>query len=226
MPGVVEGREKTPHREEDLIFIHNYIIVDEDKKKKRQEWQKEYDFNRREKRKQYRIDNREKLKVARALWKEKNAEKLKETNRLYRLENKEKARIQKGEYRNLHREEIRIKKRLYDQNRRANDPLFKIRQNLNRRIRSVLFENVKSESTMTLLGCSLEILKQHLESQFVENMNWDNYGKYGWHIDHIRPCASFDLSDPEQLMQCFHYTNLQPLWWFDNLSKQDKYEPE
>jgi hypothetical protein len=50
-------------------------------------------------------------------------------------------------------------------------------------------------------------------------MSWDNHGKHGWHIDHIRPCASFDFSDPEQQQQCFHYSNLQPLWAGDNLSK-------
>ena len=55
-------------------------------------------------------------------------------------------------------------------------------------------------------------------------MSWDNYGIHGWHIDHIRPCASFDLTDPEQQRQCFHYPNLQPLWAFDNLSKNDGWE--
>ena len=48
-------------------------------------------------------------------------------------------------------------------------------------------------------------------------------GFRGWHIDHIKPCASFDLTDPKQQQQCFHYSNLQPLWWYDNLSKGDKY---
>lgn len=53
-------------------------------------------------------------------------------------------------------------------------------------------------------------------------MTWANYGKSGWHIDHIKPCASFDLSDPDQQKACFHYSNLQPLWAFDNLSKGAK----
>jgi hypothetical protein len=53
-------------------------------------------------------------------------------------------------------------------------------------------------------------------------MSWGNYGLHGWHVDHIIPCASFDLTDPEQQRQCFHYTNLQPLWAEDNLRKSDK----
>lgn len=77
-----------------------------------------------------------------------------------------------------------------------------------------------------LVGCSGEQLAAHLESLFVDGMTWQNYGKNGWHIDHKRPCASFDLTDPEQQKQCFHYTNLQPLWWWDNIAKSDKYEPE
>lgn len=81
---------------------------------------------------------------------------------------------------------------------------------------------IKSERTMELLGCSMEFFIDHLKSQFTEGMSLENHGE--WHIDHIRPCASFDLTDPEQQKQCFHYTNLQPLWAFENLSKGAKYE--
>ncbi|NBQ17559.1 hypothetical protein EBU24_04530 [bacterium] len=80
----------------------------------------------------------------------------------------------------------------------------------------------KSKHTMELLGCSIEELKIYLEKQFVKGMCWNNYGKKGWHIDHILPCASFDLTDPEQQKICFHYTNLQPLWAKDNYKKRDK----
>jgi len=68
----------------------------------------------------------------------------------------------------------------------------------------------------------MEEFKQYLASKFTERMNWENYGRKGWHIDHIKPCVSFDLSDPEQQKQCFHYTNLQPLIKINNRIKSNK----
>ena len=84
--------------------------------------------------------------------------------------------------------------------------------------------NPKLETTMKLVGCSIDKLKQHLEKQFKKRMSWDNYGLGGWEIDHIKPCAKFDLSKPEEQRKCFHYTNLQPLWAIDNKIKKDKEE--
>jgi hypothetical protein len=74
---------------------------------------------------------------------------------------------------------------------------------------------------MELLGCTIDFFKNHLESKFVEGMSWQNYGK-GWHIDHIIPCVSFDLSKPEEQRKCFHFSNLQPLWAVDNIRKGTK----
>ena len=70
-----------------------------------------------------------------------------------------------------------------------------------------------------IIGCTLMELKIYLENKFQKNMSWNNYGQFGWHIDHIEPCCNFDFSNIEQLKKCFHYTNLQPLWWMDNLKK-------
>jgi hypothetical protein len=72
-----------------------------------------------------------------------------------------------------------------------------------------------------LLGCTIPEFMVHLEAQFVEGMAWNNYGPV-WHIDHIRPCASFDLTDLEQQKLCFHFSNLQPLLAQENLSKGSK----
>ena len=73
---------------------------------------------------------------------------------------------------------------------------------------------------MTLLGCTIEEMRTFLEAEFEEGMTWENHGE--WHVDHIRPCASFNLEYPEEQKKCFHWTNLQPLWAADNLAKGDR----
>jgi len=82
----------------------------------------------------------------------------------------------------------------------------------------------KATKTIKLVGCSVKELKEYIEKQFTDGMNWDNYGKKGWHIDHILPCAGFNLIEKEEQQKCFHYTNLQPLWAQENLSKNCKVE--
>lgn len=103
--------------------------------------------------------------------------------------------------------------------KRRNDPHFKLAGNLRHRVYSALKSQgvKKSEKTEALIGCSIQALKEHLEKQFQEGMTWDNYGE--WHVDHILPCDSFDLSSEEEQKRCFHYTNLQPLWAKENLVK-------
>lgn len=77
-----------------------------------------------------------------------------------------------------------------------------------------------SVSAVRDLGCSIEHFVHHIEGRFTDGMTWDNYGE--WHIDHIVPLAAFDLDDAEQVKLAVHYTNLQPLWAKDNLSKGDR----
>jgi len=95
------------------------------------------------------------------------------------------------------------------------------------RIRSRVFNAIKQGGgrkpgrTFDITGCTVHQLKAWLESQFCARMSWDNYGR-AWHIDHIMPCASFDLTKPEHVRQCFHYTNLRPLWARANIRKSDK----
>jgi len=109
----------------------------------------------------------------------------------------------------------------YYHRRILKDINYKLKHFLRSRIFHALKNNSKSKITTELLGCSIKYLKKYLEKQFTKNMTWQNYGK--WHLDHIKPCASFDLSDPEQQKLCFHYTNLQPLWAEENLKKGVKY---
>jgi len=107
-----------------------------------------------------------------------------------------------------------------DRTRRISDINYKLKRNLRTRIWSALKGLYKTARSEKLVGCSIENLKCHLEKQFQSGMTWDNYGK--WHVDHIKPCSSFDLSIPSQQHECFHFTNLQPLWAKDNISKNNK----
>jgi hypothetical protein len=143
------------------------------------------------------------------------------------LKNKDKVRQQTKKWYKLHNKEMKnyrrsnkIEARKYMKNRLKTDISFKLCHYLRTRLYKVLKNNIKSKSIMKLLGCSIEFLKRHLENQFRPRMTWNNYGK--WHIDHIRPCASFDLSKESEQKKCFNWKNLQPLWAKDNLSKKRK----
>ena len=104
--------------------------------------------------------------------------------------------------------------------RRKEDLNFKLLNNLRRRINHAMKGKRTSLSTMFLIGCEIDYLIYHIQSKFKRGMSWDNYGL--WHIDHKKPCASFDLSDPSEQYKCFHFSNLQPLWAIDNLRKSNK----
>jgi gluconate kinase len=102
------------------------------------------------------------------------------------------------------------------------DIKFKLSIALRTRLNAALKNDQKTGSAIKDLGCSVEDLKAYLESKFQPGMSWDNWSRDGWHIDHVVPLASFDLSNREQLLKACHYTNLQPLWANDNFSKSDK----
>jgi hypothetical protein len=153
----------------------------------------------------------------------KNKEKSIEKQREYATNNRQKMRQYYKTYYERHREKI-IKSKVISNNKRRKirkqtDPAYKIECNLRRRILLAVNGKKKMFSTFDLIGCTPDFLKRYLESKFLTDMSWDNYGYKGWHIDHILPCASFDLTDPEQQRKCFHYTNLQPLWAKDNMAK-------
>jgi hypothetical protein len=138
--------------------------------------------------------------------------------------NLEKYRTQQREYFERNRELVRERRKLWVQNNREKyrnyrrkNINYRISENLRSRIRLALRGITKSKHTMDLIGCTAAFLRTYLEKQFQEGMNWENYGK--WHIDHIKACAKFNLTDPKQQAQCFHYSNLQPLWARDNSEK-------
>ena len=107
----------------------------------------------------------------------------------------------------------------------------KLANNLRRRLRDAIKNSYQYGSVLKEIGCTIEELKQYLEQKFYirktgEQMTWDSYGLRGWHLDHIIPLISFDLTDQEQLLKACHYTNIQPLWAEDNLRKGAKISEE
>ena len=153
-------------------------------------------------------------------WREANREK--HNQRVRESRARKKAGI-KRKSRRTHEENM-AKKKAYMKKRKKEDPNYKLRDNLSCRLRMALKHNLKSARTFELLGTTVEHLVQHLEAQFLPGMNWQNHGRGEgkWQIDHIMPCASFNLIDADQQRQCFHYTNLQPLWYKDNSEKSAK----
>jgi hypothetical protein len=162
--------------------------------------------------KNYYIKNADKLKNKTSEFRNNNPEYMKN----WRKNNAEKVTNQKINWCRKNKDKINENER----NRRKNDIEYKIKKNLRRRVNQTITRDYKSSSTLELLGCSTYDFLKYMESKFMDGMNWDNYGQ--WHIDHIKPCSSFDLTNPEQQKLCFHYSNLQPLWAKDNISKSDK----
>lgn len=106
--------------------------------------------------------------------------------------------------------------------RLLNDVQFKLATRLRIRMYCALKQNNKAGSAIKELGCTVSELKSYLEKQFKDGMTWKNWGKKGWHIDHVKPLSSFDLTDSNQFAKAVHYTNLQPMWAEENLSKSNK----
>lgn len=157
-------------------------------------------------------------KACRRAYNKANKDKIAERNRAYYQENKEKLSEQHSAYYQANKEKIAEKQRAYTRKRRAEDPAYAMLCRLRCRLHHALKGSLKPANTMELVGCSPEELKAHIESQFVEGMSWENRAE--WHLDHIRPVASFqDPADP----RCWHWSNLQPLWAEDNIRKGDRY---
>ena len=153
----------------------------------------------RERSKLYREENPE--KCAAALKRHRSSEEYKESRKAYRRNNRD--------------SENASRKRMYDKS-----PQYRIACILRARFKKKVNGESRSLATFDLVGCSPNEARLHIESLFQPGMSWDNYPE--WHIDHIVPLASFDLTDEGQQKQAFHYTNLQPLWAEDNLKKRDK----
>lgn len=185
-------------------------------------YSKEYYINNKNKIQKYQEENSDKIEK----WKKKNYQRTKETRKEYRDNNKENRKKwhlkNKGYNEKYYLDnKVKIKKYTveYAKEKRKTNPLFKLKCTLRGRTCSAFkYKGYKKDSmTGKMLGVSWEICKASIERQFTKGMNWDNHGE--WHIDHIIPLAS--AKTEKELIKLCHYSNLQPLWAFDNKSKSD-----
>ncbi len=207
--------QRMPNREAAAVYSREYYAENRERQKaKQREYNKREDVKQRDK------------------WYHQQ-ESAKETKKRFRLANAERLRVYKSEWHKkrwlTHSTELTAKNKAWRQRtgwdskhhaeKWTSDPAYKLRMSLRNRLQCAIKNRSKKGSAVALLGCSIEFLIVHLESQFQPGMSWENWSLRGWHIDHKKPLISFDLTDQGQLTIACHYTNLQPLWSGDNLRK-------
>lgn len=127
-------------------------------------------------------------------------------------------------WRKGHRHELNARQSLYTKKRKKNDLLFKLVVTTRSRLLSALktLGIPKKTNTIKYLGCSILFFKRYMEVQFLEGMNWNNHGKV-WDIDHIIPISYEKCKDENEVSSRFHWSNCQPMWRNDNMSKKHRY---
>lgn len=168
----------------------------------------------RERARKWRLDNPERARTNNKNWAAKNWDKVIQHKKDWVARNpekaKESARATRVRYWGKIRERVREKYHT--------DPATRIASAQRVRLRRALRGALKSDRTFSLVGCSPDRLVQYLQAQFREGMSWENYGRV-WQVDHKKPCAKFDLTQPSEQQKCFHFTNLQPLFSAENFRK-------
>ncbi|AIQ94736.1 hypothetical protein [Prochlorococcus sp. MIT 0604] len=158
-------------------------------------------------------------------WKDQNQDKVDDYLKKYRSTEKAKNTLKK--WTDINADKLREQNRAKEQRARNNLTQRAIATLVRNRVTAVLQGRSKLKSSLELTGVrSWQELRNRIEEQFQEGMSWENWTKEGWHIDHVRPIASFDLNDTEQHKTCFNWRNLQPLLGSENLQKLDKYTEE
>ena len=228
----LEKKEKEIAKEKRKIYYENnkQKILEWNKKSKNKKSKfeiKEYrkktylknKFQSNKESKIWRLNNLDKAKEYQKIYRENNKEKAKNNNKIWRLKNKKIKKQKAKEYNQKNREKININYK----NKRETNPLFKLRCNISSLIRLSIRKQgyTKQSKTFEILGCSYEDFKQHLERQFTKGMTWDNQGE--WHLDHIYPVSV--AKDEAELIKLNHYTNFQPMWAAENISKGNKIIP-
>lgn len=191
----------------------------EENKEYLKQWHEENKEKRKEYKKQYYEENKEKINQQSKQYREENKDKKKEYLKQWRKENKEKIKEYDKQYREKNKEYYKNYGKKWKKNKRKTDPIFKFKHNV-RILISGSFKRCKNNYTKKLsseqiLGCDIDFFRKYIESKFTKGMTFDNHGE--WHLDHIIPLATAETED--DVIRLNHYTNFQPLWAEDNISK-------
>jgi hypothetical protein len=172
--------------------------------------------------KEYRENNLDDVKNHVKSYYYRNRESLLEYKKNYHKENKEYFNELNLKYREKNKKSINESKRKYISNKRKTDNLFKLKENISKLINHSLKSKgfKKKYKSEEILHCTIQEFKKYIESKFLEGMSWENHGD--WHLDHKIP-VSWGKNEIE-IYELNHYTNFQPLWKKDNLSKGNRWE--
>lgn len=192
---------------------------------------------RRKKSHQYYLKNKERITKNTLTYRKTHSQQISERDKKYRLlhkeqrkiylqKNKQKIKKKRQEYEKKNRQRINFVANKYYQNRLKCDVNFRLAHIFRCRIKDALKyqKTTKENSSSVLLGCSIVAARKYIQSKFKHGMTWKKFLNGEIHIDHIKPCIMFDLTNPEEQQRCFSLSNLQPLWKIDNLQKGSRYE--
>lgn len=209
--GEVRTRCKTCTNEDSTLY-------NQKNKEKLREIKERYVTNNKEKVKNSKKNWFNKNPTYKKEWYEKNIDKILENRKNHYYENRAERIAYNKEY--VKKNKLILNEK--NKQRYKVDVIFKLKQSIRTRINKYLKSKKieKNRKIFQIVGCSVDLLKEHLEKQFKSGMTWENYGLYGWHIDHIIPLAS--AKTEEEIYTLCHYTNLQPLWAEENLRKNKK----
>jgi hypothetical protein len=206
----------------DEFYKRNNGIIASECKKCHRSYCKIYAMKNKEKlierSKIWQSEHKEERKIIKKKWIEKNPDYHKQYRDQYYKDNPNYNKDQYWKDPNKYREASKMFRKNnpkhnqnYQKIRCSYDTNFRLIRNLRSRM-SYALNNNKNNKTIMLLGCTVPDLRVYLESKFLPTMSWENYGRTGWHIDHIIPCSSFNFTNKDEQLKCFHYTNLQPLF--------------
>jgi hypothetical protein len=162
-------------------------------------------------------------------WRQKNKDKCRAYQLKWRADPTyiEKMRVSRSESHRRHYMRIATYRRRWQNKKLREDKVFKLERYTRNRIHKWIFtfssRRIRAKSRIApIVGAEKSVVRGYIESQFKDGMTWQNHGQRGWQLDHVKPCREFDLSDPDQFAQCFHYTNLQPIWRAAHLEKHGR----